>query len=264
MNCTLTLKNKQTQKSMTYYNNESCKPTKYHANKTIFQRRQRFYNIKEQDVKISLYYYEARYLDPRTSRWLGVDPAMHQGDYIPSAPIDDEARKRNGNLPGQGGIYNVNNLHTYAYTHNNPVKYTDPDGKMPRRGPTNAMQLTPDNIMVGIGSGGRSGGGGGYSFGVGKVASPKATTAPNAPNIKPSSPGKMQREVERGQSPRNIDRVDKGHIPNQEPHVHYSDGGSSTQSGKVHDRHKGILITTNEVKMWLEKHGWKTPKTPNE
>ena len=29
------------------------------------------------------------------------------GDYIPSAPVSDEARKRNGNLPGQGGVYNT-------------------------------------------------------------------------------------------------------------------------------------------------------------
>ena len=45
-----------------------------------------------------LYYYGARYLDPRTSRWLSVDPAMTDGSYIPGAPIDDEVRERNKNL----------------------------------------------------------------------------------------------------------------------------------------------------------------------
>ena len=49
--------------------------------------------------------------------------------------------------------------------------------------------------------------------------------------------GKMKREVERGQSSRNIDKVDKGHIPNQEPHVQNNDGSSSTQSGK-HQKHQ--------------------------
>ena len=40
-----------------------------------------------------------------------------------------EARKRNGNLPGQGGVFNLVNLHVYHYAGNNPVKYTDPTGR---------------------------------------------------------------------------------------------------------------------------------------
>jgi hypothetical protein len=65
-------------------------------------------------------------LDPKTSRWLSGDPAL--GEYIPAAPVNDEAKKRNGNLPGQGGVFNYVNLHVYHYAGNNPVKYVDPDG----------------------------------------------------------------------------------------------------------------------------------------
>ena len=50
-------------------------------------------------------------------------------DYIPIAPTDDEAKKHNENLPGMGGVFNVANLHLYHYAGNNPVKYTDPDGR---------------------------------------------------------------------------------------------------------------------------------------
>jgi hypothetical protein len=58
------------------------------------------------------------------------------GEYIPGAPANDEARKRNGNLPGMGGVFNTVNLHVYHYAGNNPVKLVDPDGR-------NIDDLTP-------------------------------------------------------------------------------------------------------------------------
>jgi hypothetical protein len=54
---------------------------------------------------------------------------MTDGSYIPKAPVDDDAKKHNEKLPGLGGIFNVVNMHVYHYAANNPVKYTDPDGK---------------------------------------------------------------------------------------------------------------------------------------
>jgi hypothetical protein len=82
---------------------------------------------KELNSETGLYYYGARYLDSKTGRWLSADPAL--GEYIPGAPVNDEARKRNQNLPGMEGVFNVVNLHLYHYAGNNPLKYTDPDGK---------------------------------------------------------------------------------------------------------------------------------------
>ena len=66
-------------------------------------------------------------MDAKYSRWLSADPAV--SDYIPMAPVNDEAKKHNQQLPGMGGVYNVVNFQLYHYAGNNPVKYTDPDGE---------------------------------------------------------------------------------------------------------------------------------------
>jgi RHS repeat-associated protein len=84
---------------------------------------------KELDEETGFYYYGARYLNPKTSVWISADPAV--GDYIPQAPVNDDAKRRNGNLPGMGWVYNDVNFHVYHYSANSPVKYIDPEGRNP-------------------------------------------------------------------------------------------------------------------------------------
>jgi hypothetical protein len=74
------------------------------------------------------------------------------GEYIPQAPVNEEARKRNGNLPGMGGVYNYINLHTYHYAGNNPVKYIDPTGSIILQITSFAQQNRGDNTNADMGS----------------------------------------------------------------------------------------------------------------
>ena len=59
------------------------------------------FNAKEFDEETGLYYYGARYMDPKISMWLGVDPMAEK----------------------------YPNLTGYCYTMDNPIKFIDPDGK---------------------------------------------------------------------------------------------------------------------------------------
>lgn len=61
------------------------------------------FNGKELDEETGLYYYGARYYDPRTSIWLSVDPLAEK--FLAWSP--------------------------YNFTFNNPIRFLDPNGKEP-------------------------------------------------------------------------------------------------------------------------------------
>tara|TARA_R110001592_G_scaffold262565_1_gene527660 strand:- start:34781 stop:45742 length:10962 start_codon:yes stop_codon:yes gene_type:complete len=74
----------------------------YAKSYTSFSSRFRF-NGKEWDEETGLFYYGARYYDPKVSVWLSVDAMASKGP----------------------------NITPYAFSHNNPVMLVDPDGNWP-------------------------------------------------------------------------------------------------------------------------------------
>uniref|UniRef100_UPI00388DDEC4 RHS repeat-associated core domain-containing protein n=1 Tax=Treponema sp. TaxID=166 RepID=UPI00388DDEC4 len=120
---------------------ETWVDVKVQGNKELVPLSYRF-SAKELDKETGFYYYGARYLDPKYSRWISADPAMNTGEYFPVAPNSNESKQHNSNLPGLGGIYNHINLNLYHYANNNPIRYADPDGRKPS--PWEAAQMADD------------------------------------------------------------------------------------------------------------------------
>jgi RHS repeat-associated protein len=110
------------------------------------QRTPYLFTAKELDEETGLYYFGARYYDPRTSVWQSADPIL--GKYLPNAPTKPEEVVKllsptvqnpsaHFDLPGMGGVYHSININLFAYASINPLRVVDPDGAV--------------NFLVGVG-----------------------------------------------------------------------------------------------------------------
>ncbi|MBN1208048.1 MAG: AHH domain-containing protein [Myxococcaceae bacterium] len=79
------------------------------------ERLPHLFSGKEMDQETGLYYFGARYYDPRVGLWASPDPAATQ--YLDGA--------------GLGGVHNPVNLAAYTYAAANPLRFMDPDGRTP-------------------------------------------------------------------------------------------------------------------------------------
>lgn len=79
------------------------------------------FNGKELDYETGLYYYGARYYDPKVSLWLNTDPLSGYNPILETEHYIDGQHN--------GGVFNFGNLNTYTYTYQNPILYVDPNGK---------------------------------------------------------------------------------------------------------------------------------------
>ncbi|MDN5397057.1 MAG: polymorphic toxin type 17 domain-containing protein, partial [Chryseobacterium sp.] len=116
----------------TYVTNEYAEPTQFFLNlpfgETMVEQQEPTayvnpykFNAKELDSETGLYYYGARYFNPRLSIWYGVDPLAVYNPVMETEFYGDGQHN--------DGVYNWGNLNPYIYTYQNPVRYVDPNGK---------------------------------------------------------------------------------------------------------------------------------------
>ncbi|MBB6371141.1 T6SS effector amidase Tae4 family protein [Chryseobacterium shigense] len=116
----------------TYVTNEYAEPTQFFLNlpfgETMVEQQEPTayvnpykFNAKELDSETSLYYYGARYYNPRISIWYGVDPLAVYNPVMETEFYGDGQHN--------GGVYFWGNLNPYIYTYQNPIRYIDPNGK---------------------------------------------------------------------------------------------------------------------------------------
>jgi RHS repeat-associated protein len=114
-------------------------------------RRNWTFTSKEFDTEVGLYYFGARYFDPRVAVWQSPDPILRS--YMQGGP--------------NGGVFEPRNLGLYTYAWNNPLVLRDPDGRAPggqryklppgfssaaaKAKPAHKPSVTINPIVVGVG-----------------------------------------------------------------------------------------------------------------
>ena len=75
---------------------------------------------------------------------------------------------------------------------------------------------------------------------------------------KQTSRNQMQKQVENGQAPGEIDRVDPPHTnaPNQQSHVHFKDGTAMNLDGSPSHGSRGVPKLTRPIIEWFAKNGY--------
>jgi len=77
-----------------------------------------------------------------------------------------------------------------------------------------------------------------------------------------STPKNMQKQIDRGQAPKDVIRADPPHTPGERPHVHLKDKRVLCNDGKWKDGKEQPI--PKDVQKWFEKNGWgeKKPEKP--
>lgn len=72
-----------------------------------------------------------------------------------------------------------------------------------------------------------------------------------------TSPNQMNQQVQRGQAPNTVDRVDSARFPHEQPHIEFKDGNALNIDGTW--KHGGRALTNAEAD-WISGNGWSLPR----
>ena len=222
------------------------------------------YTGKERDTESGLDYFGARYYASNMGRWMSPD-WNSDPRAVPYADFE-----------------NPQSLNLYSYVRNNPLSHTDPDGHHQECAPDTSSTGKDRSITVTAGAC-HEVADHWYQIPSAWLQNVKARMDANAiahapPPQKPNdndalndlanvmmglvpvgpskSPGNLQRQVEKGQAPKSVDRVDKGRGPFEKDHIEFKSGDALNQDGTW--KHGGRELTGEEAE-WVQKNGWNPP-----
>ncbi len=222
---------------------------------------------KERDQESGLDYFGARYYGSNMGRWMSPDWS-NDPDAVPYASLE-----------------NPQSLNLYAYVRNNPLSHNDPDGHHEdcstsssiSTGSNGTIHVTvtlkcvevADHFWQAPGA---------WLHNVRQTMDHNAIAHQPPPQKQsndqalndltnvmmglvpigaPKSPGNLQKQVEKGQAPKSVDRVDKGRGPFEKDHIEFKSGDALNQDGTW--KHGGRELTGEETD-WVQKNGWNPPE----
>jgi hypothetical protein len=71
-----------------------------------------------------------------------------------------------------------------------------------------------------------------------------------------NSCNQMNKQIQRGQAPRSVQRVDRGKVTGEQDHIHFTDDSALNKDGSW--KHGGRELTSAEAE-WVQSWGWTLP-----
>lgn len=203
---------------------------------------------KEYDKETGLVYFGHRFYDPTLRTWLTADPLKQDENHL------------------------------YSYCFQNPLLYTDPDGRFV------FMLIIPLGIEITGALLGEALLYGTAAYGVAwlgakgveythdklrekdikkRIAQAQQQTASGGSSshfpenqVPKKNPRNMNHQVKKGQAPKSVEAVNEARIPHEKHHIHFKDNHALNHDGTW--KHRGRALT-NKEKEWILKNGWTLP-----